>query len=71
MIELEEYVKWASENIASSDVEIIQPVLIGKELSDNAIERCKYYAINNRRPILVEYEVDQPNYFIKFIRKEY
>jgi len=71
LIEVEEYVKWATGNIAHSDVEIIQPVLIGRKISPDAIERCKYYAINNRKPILVEYEVDSPNYFINFTKRKY
>lgn len=71
VIEVENYVKWATENIANSDVEIIQPVLIGIKISSEAIERCKYYAINNRKPILVEYKVDSPNYFINFTKVKY
>lgn len=71
VIEVENYVKWATENIANSDVEIIQPVLIGKKISSEAIERCKYYSINNRKPILVEYKVELPNYFINFIKVKY
>ena len=71
VIEVENYVKWAAENIANSDIEIIQPVLIGKKILNGAIERCKYYAINNRKPILIEYEVDSKNYFINFDKIEY
>jgi len=71
IIEVENYVKWATENIANSDVEIIQPVLIGRKILSKAIERCKYYAINSRKPILIEYEVDSPNYFINFAKIEY
>lgn len=71
VIELENYTKWAAENIADSDIEVIQPVLIGKNISSDAFQRCKHYAINNRKPILVEYKVDSANYFINFAHIKY
>jgi hypothetical protein len=71
IIEIENYVKWATENIASSDVEIIQPVLIGRKILDNAIDRCKHYAINDRKPILIEYNVEPSKYFINFVKRDY
>lgn len=66
IIEVEEYIKWAYENISSNDIEIIQPIVIGKKINDSAIKRAKEYGINKRNPILVEYNVDASHYFIDF-----
>jgi hypothetical protein len=70
VIEVEQYVKWAGENISGFDVEVIQPVIIGKRISDKAYNRCKFYGINNRKPILIEYESHPDKNFIEFIRKD-
>lgn len=64
--EIEQYVKWLSENIANSDAEMIQPVLIGRKIKPGVVARCKYYSISTRKPILIEYSVDYSNYNIKF-----
>lgn len=71
IIEIERYIKWAYENITNNDFEIIQPILIGKNIKDSAIEKCKHYSLNDRKPLLISYEVDKQNYFIKFNKVEY
>ncbi|MCS6989514.1 MAG: EVE domain-containing protein [Chloroherpetonaceae bacterium] len=70
VIEIEEYVKWAGEHLANNDVEMVQPVLIGKKVNERAIARCKCYGISGRKPILIEYAI-LPNYQISFSRKDY
>ena len=69
--EIERYIKWAYENITNNDIEVIQPVLIGKDIDKSATERCKYYALNDRKPILIKYEVDAQNYSLRFNKVEY
>jgi len=85
IIQMESYVKWAFENLTKTLIErptkveisssikeeIIQPVLIGKEINDSAIERCKHYTLNQRKPILISYDLDHENYKILFKNIKY
>ncbi len=66
--QIETYVKWASENIANNDIEMLQPVLIGKKIDDSAKMRCKHYSLGTRKPILITYEVNSQNYHLTFKR---
>jgi len=80
IVQMESYVKWAFENLTktlvekptkveislSTKEEIIQPVLIGKEISGPAIEKCKQYTLNQRKPILISYDLDHKNYKVLF-----
>ncbi len=64
VIQLEEYVKWASKNLTNNNLDVIQPIFIGKEIHPSAIERAKNYSLSLRKPIFVTYTID--NNTIKF-----
>ncbi|MGQ9630441.1 MAG: hypothetical protein ACUVXI_09035, partial [bacterium] len=83
--QMENYVKWAAENLTKTMVEkstkmeidllgrmdMVQPVLIGKGIANSAIQRCRRYILNHRKPILISYDLDHENYRIEFNRITY
>jgi len=52
-----EYSKWVSMFLAGGDISMIQPILIGNKIKDNALELAKSSALT-RRPKLVEYYIE-------------
>ncbi len=79
--QLEDYVKWAAENLTKIIVEkhtkieidletrlaMIQPIIIGKGIAESALQRCKNYTLNSRKPIVIEYDLEgYRNYRINF-----
>jgi len=78
--QVESYIKWSAENLTKtieektqkieidllSRLEIIQPVVIGKGISDSAIQKCKDYSLNYQKPIIIEYNLDHRYYKINF-----
>lgn len=79
--QIENYVKWSAENLTKiieekptkieidlkSKMDIVQPVIIGKGINNSAINKCKSYSLNSRRPIIIEYNLkDYKDYKVNF-----
>lgn len=50
------YAQWTSGRLANSEVEMIQPVLIGYDFSEDAIKKSKNADFNERGITLVKYK---------------
>jgi hypothetical protein len=50
------YAQWTSGRLANGEVEMIQPILIGHDFSDDAIKKSKSTDFNERGIILVKYK---------------
>lgn len=55
--QLVRYSMWASGRLANGEVEMIQPVLIGYEFSEDAIKKSRNSDFNDRGIILAKYRV--------------
>lgn len=78
--QMDSYVKWTKENLTkrliktpikmeispNSNVEIIQPVIIGKGFCKSALQKYKDYGANQIKPILVTYNLDYEKYQVNF-----
>ena len=51
------YAQWTSGRLANGEVEMIQPILIGYDFSEDAIKKSKSADFNERGIILVKYKV--------------
>ena len=84
--QLENYVKWAAENLTKviaetpskieidllNKMDIVQPVIIGKGISESALEKCKDYSLKySKLIVIIEYDLDYKNYKINFNRLTY
>ena len=53
-------------------MDIVQPVIIGKGINNPALQKCKNYSLNSRKPIIIEYDLkDYKDYKINFNRITY
>lgn len=59
------YAQWASSRLANGEVEIIQPILIGHDFTEETIKKSKRADFNDRGIILVKYKAIS-NQKIKF-----
>ena len=50
------YAQWTSGRLANSEVEMIQPILIGHDFSEDAVKKSKSADFNERGIILVKYK---------------
>ena len=67
IIQIEEYVKWAAKNITKGDMEMVQPILIGKKIDKSAKDRASTYSLSLRKPIFAEYTIEEKKIKLKKI----
>lgn len=64
--EIEKYTRWLHNNI-TQNINIVHPIIIAQNYKKEIFEKCKYWNLNENKPLLIKYEIvkEQENIDLK------